>query len=111
MSTTPAYSVPQESHALLHDGILSNPLHTPFLPPEIKDAAKSVEFVGSSDPSIPINWRFAESISAIKGFQAAMLNVLLKKKYGVGYQKVTINTYVACSSILFPLSWRRHRTL
>ncbi|KIM36718.1 hypothetical protein M413DRAFT_77989 [Hebeloma cylindrosporum] len=92
MPTNPTYSVPRESHILLHDGILSNPLHTPFLPPEIKDAAKSIEFIGSSEPSIPINWRFAESISAIKGFQAAMLNVLLKKKYGVEYQKVVINT-------------------
>jgi len=107
MSTTPTYSVPQESHVLLHDGILSNPLHMPFLPPEIKDAAKGVEFVGSSEPSIPINWRFAESISAIKGFQAAMLNVLLKKKYGVGYQKVVINTCVACSSILLRSQYPR----
>jgi len=100
MTTSSTYSVPQESHILLHDGILSNPLHTSTLPPEIKDAAKSIEFVGSTNPSMPINWRFAESISAIKGFQAAMLNVLLKRKYasgGVGYQKVVINTCVASS--------------
>ncbi|KAH9478543.1 Acetyl-coenzyme A transferase nodX [Psilocybe cubensis] len=86
-----SYSVPAESLKLLHEGIIQNPLHA-FLPTEIKEASKYIEFIGTDDPSIPINWRFAESISSIKGFQASMLNVLLKKKYGVDYQRVVINT-------------------
>lgn len=72
-------------------GILKNPL-IPKLPPEIFDAAKSVHFTGNVSPSIPINWRFAESVSALKGFEASMLNVLRKMKYGNEYSKVDINT-------------------
>ncbi|KAH9477353.1 Acetyl-coenzyme A transferase nodX [Psilocybe cubensis] len=86
-----SYSVISESRKLLVDGILKNPLHT-SLPSDIEDAAKSVEYTGSGMPSIPVNWRWTESISALKGFQASMLNVLLKKKYGLEYQKVIINT-------------------
>lgn len=88
-----SYSVPEESHKLLLNGIINNPLYA-FLPSEIKDAVKNVEYTGTNAPSIPINWRFAESISSIKGFQASMLNVLLKKKYGLDYQKVVIDTFV-----------------
>lgn len=86
-----SYSVPQESRKLLLDGIINNKLHSSS-PAELKEAAAAVEYVGSKSPSIPINWRFAESISAIKGFQGSMLNVLLKKKYGADYQKIVINT-------------------
>ncbi|KDR76545.1 hypothetical protein GALMADRAFT_156064 [Galerina marginata CBS 339.88] len=85
------YSVPQESQKLLLEGLINNRLHA-SAPSEIKEAAKHVEYVGSKAPSVPINWRFAESVSAIKGFQGSMLNVLLKKKYGVEYQKIVIDT-------------------
>ncbi|KAF9007381.1 CAIB/BAIF family enzyme [Cyathus striatus] len=86
------YSVQAESRSLLIDGIINNPLHASSLPDGIREAAKMVEYVGSLLPSIPINLRFAESISAIQGFQSAMLNVLLKKKYGMPYQNILINT-------------------
>jgi hypothetical protein len=42
--------------------------------------------------SIPINWRLAESISALKGLEAAMINVLLKRKYGLPPQEAVIDT-------------------
>jgi hypothetical protein len=51
-------------------------------------------FAGNDSVPVHINWRFPESIAAIKGFQAAMLNILLKKKYGIDYQNAVINTYV-----------------
>lgn len=85
------YSVPQETDKVFQDGILKNPLIAPTLPAEIKDCAK-VRFVGNDKPSIPINWRFAESISALKGLEASMINVLLKRKYGVEPQEAVINT-------------------
>jgi len=85
------YSVPNESKKLLLDGLINNELHA-SAPTEIKEAAKYIEYIGSSLPVVPVNWRFAESISAIKGFQAAMINVLLKRKYNLPYQKVVINT-------------------
>lgn len=85
------YSVPQEAKQLLSQGIIDNPLHA-SAPDDIKAAASMIEYVGTNFPVIPINWRFAESISAIKGFQGAMLNVLLKEKYGLDFQKIVIDT-------------------
>ncbi|ESK89134.1 CAIB/BAIF family enzyme [Moniliophthora roreri MCA 2997] len=89
------YSVPAEAFRLLKDGLIDNPLHS-SAPPEVREVYNLVEYQGSNDPSVPINWRFAESISAIKGSQACMVNVLLKKKYGISPQKVIINTDHAC---------------
>lgn len=87
-----AYSVPREARKLLHEGILRNPLITKNLPPEVVEYGAKVKYVGSNAPSIPINWRFAESISSLKGLEATMLNVLLAKKYGLEPQEVIINT-------------------
>lgn len=86
------YSVPQQAQKLFEDGILRNPLISRSLPPEALKYGDKVKYVGSTAPSIPINWRFAESISSLKGLEATMLNVLLAKKYGVEPQAVIINT-------------------
>ncbi|KAI8933837.1 hypothetical protein NX059_009538 [Plenodomus lindquistii] len=91
-ATTKAYSIPQETQFIFDNGILNNPLIAPTLPKEFADCAKSVRFVGTGVPSIPINWRFAESMSALKGFEAAMINVLLKRKYGLEPQEAVVNT-------------------
>jgi hypothetical protein len=88
---TQPYSVPVESQKLLLDALVNNPLHS-SAPVEISQAARYISFYGNDFPSIPVNWRFAESISALKGFQGAMLNVLLKKKYSIDYQTIDINT-------------------
>ena len=85
------YSVPIEAQQLFEEGILENGL-IPSLPPEITEAGKLVNFTGNDLPSIPINWRFAESVSALKAFEASMLNVLRAKKYGSTFSKVSINT-------------------
>ena len=85
------YRVPQEAQKLFEYEILNNPL-IPSMPPEIKEAGKLVHFSGNDLPNIPINWRFAESISAMKAFEASMLNVLRNKKYGAGLSEVNINT-------------------
>ncbi|XPS72553.1 hypothetical protein M3J09_004716 [Ascochyta lentis] len=63
-----------------------------MLPAGIAEAAGKVRFEGTSKPSIPINWRFAESMSALKGLEAAMVNVLLQRKYGLEPQEAVINT-------------------
>ena len=86
------YSVSRETQNLFEHGILNNPLIAPTLPEGITEAASKVRFEGSPHPSIPINWRFAESISALKGLEAAFVNVLLQKKYGVEPQDAIINT-------------------
>ena len=103
------YSIPQEAKQLLLQGIIDNPLHA-LAPDDIKAAASMIEYVGTHFPVIPINWRFAESISAIKGFQGAMLNVLLKEKYGLDFQKIVIDTYVhdTASTSLFLITDAHH---
>ena len=97
----PAYSVPKEARRLLDEQLLNNKL-LPQLPSEIHDAAKHVRFSGNEAASIPVNWRFAESVSALKGFEAAMLNVLRAKKYNVGFDDVSIDTDHASLFIMTP---------
>jgi len=91
MVTSAEYSVPREARALFEEGILNNPLMS-TLPTELKPLSKHVTFTGTEKPSIPINWRFAESISALKAFEATMLNHLLTRKYGIQPVDIAINT-------------------
>jgi hypothetical protein len=88
------YSIPIEARKVFENGILANPLHT-SLPKGSRELGKYVEFTGTDAPSIPINWRFAESIAALKGFEAVMVNQYLKRRFGIGPYKVTINTYIS----------------
>lgn len=87
-----AYSVPKQTEKIFSNDILNNPLIASALPEDIAECAKKVRFEGTNKPSLPINWRFAESISALKGLETAMVNVLLKKKYNVEPQEAVINT-------------------
>ncbi|KAI0206207.1 CoA-transferase family III [Astrocystis sublimbata] len=102
MGASTDYSVQREAKALLEDGILNNPLQK-GLSADLKDFARLVHFEGSSRPSIPINWRFAESISALKAFEATMLNLLVSRKYNVEASEVTINTDHASLFIMSPM--------
>jgi hypothetical protein len=86
------YSIPQNAQDVFQNGILKNSLIQPKLPQDFSECASKIEFVGTDKPSIPMNWRVAESMSALKGFEASMINLLLKRKYGVEPQKVVINT-------------------
>lgn len=95
------YSIPQEAQDIFVNEILYNGL-LPKLPQEIKDAGKLVKFTGSDVPSIPINWRFAESVSALKAFEASMLNVLRQRKYGSELSEVTIDTDHASLFVMSP---------
>lgn len=90
--TTETYSIPEQSKKLLEEGILGNPLILESLPPEAVKYGAKVNYVGSDLPSIPINWRFAESISSLKGLEATMLNILLARKYKIEPKEVVINT-------------------
>lgn len=85
------YSVPEEAAQLLLNGVVRNSFHKD-LPGYTAELCKYAKFVGNSKPSIPINWRFAESISALKGFEEVMLSNLLGRKYGLDPVDVTINT-------------------
>lgn len=93
MCSPSAYSIPQEAEAVFQKGILENPLMQ-YLPASLKDLSRFVRFEGNALPSIPVNWRWAESISALKALEATMLNYLLTHKYEISPVEVTINTYV-----------------
>lgn len=93
MCSPSAYSVPREAEALFQQGILENPLMQ-YLPASLKELSRFVRFEGNALPSIPVNWRWAESISALKALEATMLNYLLILKYKISPVEVTINTYV-----------------
>lgn len=101
---TPSYSIPQETLKVFRNGILNNPLIAHMLPEDITQCASTVHFTGTDQPSLPINWRFAESISALKGLEAAMTNVLLKRKYNLEPQEAVINTHVYSNPPLAPIN-------
>lgn len=87
-----SYSVPLEARTLFNEGIVHNPLIAQHLPTEAIAFAESINFVGSDRPSIPINWRFAESAASLKALEASMIAALLKRKYDTSISSVTINT-------------------
>jgi len=89
-----SYSVPNEASKVFKSGILQNPLIASNLPKDFESYAQKIYFQGSAFPSIPINWRFAESISALKGLEALFVNALLVKKYNLEPQEVVIDTLV-----------------
>ncbi|KAJ7176608.1 alpha-methylacyl-CoA racemase [Mycena filopes] len=77
-----AYSVPAEASKLLKEGILALPTHAD-LPASVIPLAENIVFEGNHAPVMPMNWRFAEAVSALKGLQAILVNALVEKKYGV----------------------------
>ncbi|OOO07739.1 L-carnitine dehydratase/bile acid-inducible protein F [Aspergillus oryzae] len=87
-----AYSVPTQAAQLLRKGILQNPMLKANIPNDESSLADHVTFTGNASPNIPINWRFAESISALKGLESVWINALLKAKYNHGPVKVDIDT-------------------
>ena len=92
MGSADQHSVPIEARQVFEKGILQNPLMTSSLIGELKSLSEHVRFEGSPRPIIPVNWRFAESISAIKAFEATMLNLLLTRKYQIDPVDILINT-------------------
>ena len=94
------YSVPQQADSLFRSGILRNPLIAKNLPVGAVEASKSIRFEGSDEPSLPVNWRFAESIAALKAYEATVVNLLLQKKFEVDKPvEVVINTYVTITML------------
>jgi hypothetical protein len=98
------YSVPAEAMKVFQQGIVNNPLHK-SLHEEFKSVAHLVKYEGSDFPKVPINWRFCESISALKGLEASMINILNKKKYNAEPQSVLINTDHANLFYMSVLLW------
>lgn len=87
----PSYSIPRETEVVFQKEILDNPLLS-HLPAELKELSKKVHFEGNDKPSVPINWRFAESVASLKALEATFMNYLLTRKYKVSPVDVTITT-------------------
>jgi len=85
------YSVPVEAMKVFQEGIMNNPLHK-NLQEDLKSVVHLLKYEGGDFPKIPINWRFCESISALKGLEASMINILNKKKHNAEPQSILINT-------------------
>ncbi|TPX11478.1 uncharacterized protein E0L32_007897 [Thyridium curvatum] len=100
MISQDTYSKLDEARNVFFKGILENPLISKDLPAEAASCAARIHFSGSKEPMIPINWRLSESISALKAFEATLLNVLLLRKYGVEPPCVAINTNSDHASLL-----------
>lgn len=99
------YSVPDETSKVFQTCILSHPSTAEDLPHGIEEAASKVEFIGSDEPSLPINFRFAEAVASLKGLEASLLNILLTRKYGVEAQDVKIDTDHATLFIMSAGMW------
>lgn len=104
---TPEYSIPAEARQVFENGILNNPLIKPYLPADTAELASKIRFTGSDSPSIPINWRFAESVSSLKAYEALLINALLRQKYGHKEPaEVEINTDHAQLFFMSTLIWK-----
>ncbi|KAF6823405.1 putative alpha methylacyl-CoA racemase [Colletotrichum plurivorum] len=102
MGSLTDYSVPQEAKAIFLTGILENPL-VKDLPSDLKSLAHLIKFEGTSKPSVPLNWKFAESMAALKALEATMVNRLIQKKYNAEPAEVTIDTDHAALFFMSPL--------
>ena len=100
-----SYNVQAETSKLFKKGILENPRIARHLPKDAITPYPPIKFVGSPVPSIPINWRQAESVSALHALEATLANVLLERKYGLPPQAVTIDTDHATLYIFSCLTW------
>lgn len=85
------YSVPKEADTVFREKILLHPLVSKYLPDEAFRVANKLRFTGNDAPSLPVNWRIAESCSALHGLVATMVGVLLERKYDVQAPGVMIN--------------------
>lgn len=100
-----AYSVPESAADVYKHGILENPLISDGLPSEVRNGAAAINFTGSDDPSLPVNWRFTEAVSSLKALEAALVDVILQRRHGLEPHQITINTDHASLFLFSTLLW------
>ncbi|KAL6817577.1 putative L-carnitine dehydratase [Trichoderma camerunense] len=99
------YAVPVAANQVYDKGIISNPLIAKDLPAEVLKKSTNIVFTGSDSPSLPVNWRLAEAVSSLKALEAALVDVILQRRYGLEPHRVTINTDHASLFIFSTLLW------
>ena len=100
-----SYDLQAETAQIFKNGILMNPRINRYLPQDVLSSASAIRFSGNPNPSLPLNWRIAESVSALKGLEATLVNVLLHCKYGLPPQSVTIDTDHAVLFVFSCVLW------
>lgn len=100
-----AYNVPREAEKTFRNDVLTDQRIAKDFPKEIQESASRIHFTGSSEPSLPINWRFAEAVSSLKALEASLVNILIHRKYNVPLQDVTIDTDHATLFIMSAGLW------
>ncbi|KAJ5634544.1 hypothetical protein N7528_002386 [Penicillium herquei] len=99
------YSVPCSAQRVFQQGILENANINKYLPPDVSEFASQITFSGDSEPSIPVNWRFAESAAALKALEATLIAALMKRKCDLPFQGATIDTDHAQLFIMSCFLW------
>ncbi|KAI8716390.1 hypothetical protein NCS52_00932600 [Fusarium sp. LHS14.1] len=99
------YSVPTSAADVYKHGILGNPLISKDLPLEVRNGTTAIDFTGSDNPSLPVNWRFIEAVSSLKALEAALVDVILQRRHDLDPHQITINTDHASLFLFSTLLW------
>lgn len=86
------YSVPAEAAKIFRDEILRDPKMSRHLPLQLERHVSNIRITGKKEPTMPVNWRFAEAAGALHALEAILLCDLLEKKYQIKAPKITIDT-------------------
>lgn len=86
------YAVSSNARQVFEQGILENEQIKRYLPPDSWELSRRITFNGDTEPSIPINWRFAESAAALTALEATLIASLMKRKCNIHFKGATINT-------------------
>ncbi|KAI9307182.1 putative L-carnitine dehydratase [Cunninghamella echinulata] len=85
------FNLQEECTKLFHSSIINND-KVKYTSDLKQLASTKLRFEGTQKPGIPINWRYAESISVLKAFEGLSLLDLVEKKYNTTIDHITINT-------------------
>ena len=103
-----SYSVSEEAKRILNEGIFNNPKISRHLSSGVGEFASRVKITGNDLPSIPINWRLAESVAALQAFEACLIATLVQRKYGVDVVDAEINADHASLLMMCTLMYTVH---
>ena len=93
------YSVLDESRRVFED-LLDDPRLS--IPKETKALASKVQFLGTSQPGLPVVWKFGEAINALKALEATIANRLFSTKFKTEPQDIVIDSDHAALFITSP---------
>lgn len=88
-----SYSTQKEANTIFQEKLLKEAQLQ--LPTSFLEAAEKVTFTGDdANPFIPTPCRLTESASALTALVATAASAIAAARYGIGYQDISVNTYV-----------------